>query len=276
LALRRFTKVLIAVALSLTVIGSMLVMLPAAVFANPPCGSTITASTTMTASIGPCAAGLKIGANGIVLNCAGFSISGGGAGIGIDLVGRSGVTVEHCKTSNFAEGIALAGSSNNILFANTGTCNKVYYYEVTDSNLNTLVDNSAGCPAAPLGAAGFYLSASSNNVFIDNTAVGTKGYGFYLFSSSGNNLVGNTANSNNVDGFALTAASKSNNLFTNTANSNLQYGYHDLSTGTGTKATGNIYNGDICGPTAATHNTVGGAIPPNVGVPPYLCTPQSP
>jgi len=273
----RFRKTLLAGVLLFTVLGSMLIFVPSPAFANPPCGSTILVSTTMTASIGPCPAGLKIGANGIVLNCAGFTINGvAGAAVGIDLAGRTGVTVEQCNVSNFVNGFELTGGSNNILFHNTGLCNTAFDFYLSDTSLNTLAYNTASCPAAPIANAGFYLTAASNNVFISNTADGIKGYGFYLVSSLTNRLLANTANSNGIDGFYLTPASKNNGLISNTANNNHQYGYKDVSVGAGTKGTGNTYNSDICGPTAATHDTLGGAIPPNVGVPPFLCTPQSP
>lgn len=73
---RRLTKINCVILLLATILGSTLAFLPAPVTATTiVCGSTITASTTLNADIGPCSSnGLTVGANNIVLNCAGYTI----------------------------------------------------------------------------------------------------------------------------------------------------------------------------------------------------------
>jgi len=159
-------------------------------------------------NIGPCPRdGLVIGANGVVLNCAGHSISARARNTeaGINLAGISGVTVENCNITGFQYGFLLTDSSNNTLTGNGA-------------------DGST--------SAGFFLDSSDNNTFMGNTA-------------NNNTLTMNTASSNGVDGFYLYGSSN-NTLTGNTANNNLDYGYYDSSTGTGTAGTANLYTGDVC------------------------------
>ena len=244
----RLTKTLFAILLSFTVLGSMLAFLPSPVFANPVCGATIPASTTMTASIGPCVgSGLIIGANNIVLNCAGFSITGSGTGVGITLSGRTGVTVENCKVTGFQNGFDLANSNSNVLILNTATCDKGDGFFLSRSSSNDLYYNTATCPTgvAPT-AKGFYLVSSNTNVLLSNKANGNT-YGIFLATSDTNQLIANTASSNTIDGFYLGATSHLNHITSDTANSNGQYGYFDASTlGPGTLGTWNYYFGDMC------------------------------
>jgi parallel beta-helix repeat protein len=132
-------------------------------------------------NIGPCPRdGLVIGANGVVLNCAGHSISARARNTeaGINLAGISGVTVENCNITGFQYGFLLTDSSNNTLTGNGA-------------------DGSA--------SAGFFLDSSDNNTFMGNTANGN-GEGFGLSSDvSGNTLSGNVANSNAEYGYIDTS-----------------------------------------------------------------------
>jgi parallel beta-helix repeat protein len=200
-------SILLSILVVLTVLGSTFAFSP--VFANPVCGATITANTTLTANIGPCSGtGLTIGKSGITLNCAGHTISGSGD-FGILLFGVSKVTVENCKVTGFLTGIAVEDGSSNTLTKNTANNNK----EVSGS-----------------GGDGFFLYDASSTTLSGNTANSNTVFGFELYDSSGNTLSGNTANSNGVDGFSLLRSSKSNTLTGNTANNNKQYGYLDTST----------------------------------------------
>lgn len=70
------------------------------------------------------------------------------------------------------------------------------------------------------------------------------------------------ANKNAYDGFYLDGSSNSNALSGNTANSKTQYGYQDLSTGSGTRGTANTYTGDIC-----MGNSIAGSTPSGRGAP---------
>ena len=158
----------------------------AAVAANPPCGCNIIQDTTLEADMTCEGTAITIGADNIVLDCAGRSITGTGIGSGIFLSGRTGVTIKNCVVTKFSNGINLASSSKNILTSNT-----------VSSNYN-----------------GIYLTTSSNyNTLTGNTASGNTG-GFGIFESTNNTLDGNIA-SNNMTGIGLVYLSNDNNITNN-------------------------------------------------------------
>jgi parallel beta-helix repeat protein len=276
--------------LLLVILGSSFAIVPAAVFAAPvACGSTITSSTTLKADIGPCpGAGIVIGKNGITLNCAGHVITGSNLAYGVDLTGRSGVTVKKCVVEDFDDGFYLSGSSNNKLVKNTAESDGDGFY-LFSSTWNMLTSNTAdgntyygfalsgSCSGNTLKSnvanqnndAGFILfELTASNKLIKNTADqnlggGSSGYGFEVEGSSGQKLTSNTADSNNY-GFYVTS-SMSNKLGSNLAYGNEVYGFFDDSTGSGTSGTANTYSPmDFCN-----SNGFGGAFP--IG----LCGPQT-
>jgi len=174
----------IVVLVLLTVLGSTLIFSLTPVFANPACGSTLTANTTLTGNIGPCEGnGLIIGADGITLNCAGHTISGRNhLNVGITLDGRTKVTVKNCKVTGFATGFYLIGSSSNTLTGDTST-NSIGFYLNNSSNKNTLRGNTANN-----NAYGFYIvgvfPGPSQNIFNRNTANKNVIYGYYDTTST--------------------------------------------------------------------------------------------
>ena len=119
------------------------------------CGDTVTSSYTMSADITDCPFyGLRIGAPGITLDCAGFTISGAGsntrAGIASDSNGVGGITVKNCNVEHFPTqaGISLFGDGNTIME-------------------NTILNVSAG-----IGISGY-----NDNMIIDNTVINSS-WGF--------------------------------------------------------------------------------------------------
>ena len=238
--------------LILTVLGSVLSAPP--VFANPACGATLNANTTLTANIGPCSGnGLIIGQNGITLNCAGHTISGqGNVNFGVFLNGVTNVTVKNCKATAFNDGFELVGSSSNTLTGNTATNNQNAGFDLSGSSSNTLTGNTANNDYlygfslesssngntltknhetvtvnynGPWsgGIAGFSVLSSSGNTLTANTATGNQGIGFEFSSSSGNTLAENTATGNYQGGFSFYMSCNGNTLTTNAATSNVGF-----------------------------------------------------
>ena len=68
---------------------------------SPVSAITITTDTTLTADH---FGNFTIGADGITLDCAGFSVIGSGAGTGIRVSGRRKVTVKNCVVTDFSRG----------------------------------------------------------------------------------------------------------------------------------------------------------------------------
>ncbi|MCA1683579.1 MAG: right-handed parallel beta-helix repeat-containing protein, partial [Actinobacteria bacterium] len=127
------------------------------VFASPAsanhvsCGSTITQSTTLHGNVGPCAEGITITANNIVLNLNGFTIFGvatQGEGPGITLDDVSGVTVRGGRVTQFDAGVYITGGGNNIV-----------------QGMN--VDDNIGPPSPSFGD-GIVIEASNNNTIRNN------------------------------------------------------------------------------------------------------------
>jgi len=138
--------------------------------------------------------GIVIERDNIVMNGAGYNITGGGNRIGITLANRSNVTVNNMNIIDFVVGIWLLDSSSG----------------------NTLSGNNA-----TENANGIWLDYSSNNVLSGNN-VGNNVEGIYLSSSSGNTLSGNTAVANSVAGIEL--SSSSNNSISGNNLTNSEFG----------------------------------------------------
>ncbi|MGD0477195.1 MAG: right-handed parallel beta-helix repeat-containing protein, partial [Nitrososphaerales archaeon] len=213
------------------------------------CGDTITENAILGADIGPCAGnGLVIGANGITLDCAGYTISAGASSTsnGIDLEGYTGVTVENCNVIGFYEGFYLGASPSNTLTGNTADSNHDGFRLDYSSSNNILTGNTAN----DNGFDGFNIVDSYSNILTGNTA-NDNGYdGFATWDSYSNTLTGNTADSNNYAGFHLYDYSSNtiggNTLSENTADDSTYYGYLDNSVGSGTSGTNNTYSTDEC------------------------------
>ena len=161
-----------------------------------------------------------ITANDIVLDGAGFTISGDRAGndYGIDATGRVGLTIKNLKITDFATGIILrSGSSNNIIKDNTVESNTdIGIYLVVDASNNVLTNNTVNSNLY----AGIMLNANANNNQITNNVVNLNLRGIHIASSSNNNILTNNAvNSNSNCGISLQSSS-SNQLTNNKAISN--------------------------------------------------------
>jgi parallel beta-helix repeat protein len=118
------------------------------------CGQEITANTTLTADL-VCTEGpaLIVTADNVVLDLAGFTITGHGAATaaspGILLRNVKGVTVQKGTIQHFGAGVAIAGGANNIV-------------------QNVTVQDNIGEPDGDFGD-GITLSATSGNRIIGNT-----------------------------------------------------------------------------------------------------------
>jgi len=100
----------------------------------------------------------------IVVDGAGYTLSGTGSGIGIDLSGRSNVSIRNMEIRTFYYGIYLYYSSNNCMSGNNITANNYY---------------------------GIWLYASSNYNSISGNNITNNSYGIGLSYSSGNSISGN-------------------------------------------------------------------------------------
>jgi parallel beta-helix repeat protein/surface protein len=209
------------------------------------CGDTINSNTTLTADLNCPADGLIIGADNITLDCAGRSIIGNGAGAGVSLYGRSGVTVKNCSISSFDSGIAIAFDSNNNTISNNTISSNTSYgiFLQSNSNNNSLTGNNislngVGILLASLSNSntvtgntvdssadtGIILSESSSNSITNNTASSNANYGVLLSTGSSNNTLDSNTASFSSGGIILDSGSSNNTVTNNTTNSNYGYG----------------------------------------------------
>jgi len=181
------------------------------------------ADTTLDSDLTCSGNGLVIVTDGITLDCNGRSVTGSGFGgghFGIELVGRTGVTVKNCHVTAFGEGFFLQGSSGNTLKGNTANGNSRGFHLISGSSSNTLEGNTANGNFD----IGFVLSSeSSGNTLKGNTANGNFDIGIHLKDAFGNTLEGNKANENSR-GFHLIRSS-GNTLAGNKGNDNSDVGF---------------------------------------------------
>jgi Right handed beta helix region len=104
--------------LSLLVLLAATIVVPianATTASSPACGDIVTADVTLTKSLKDCASGLVVGADNVTIDLNGYAIKGlaNGTGTGIDVTGRTGVTVKNGKITDFGDGVRLFNSSSS-------------------------------------------------------------------------------------------------------------------------------------------------------------------
>jgi parallel beta-helix repeat protein len=242
------------VALVPFVLGTVLASTASA--AHVACGATITQSTTLDSDVGPCTGtGIIIGANNITLDLGGRTIfarapqTGEGAGIlvqnrtnvtvrngrvimfdaGVVLAGGSGHTITNIVTqdnigtaeTNFGDGIALFGSSNNIVRRNRAQHNGPYSgISLVGNSDNNLVDNNT------VQGNDIQLSAGT----MDDVGIRVEGRGADNNTVSNNKVEGNGLDGIQVTGYPAGVQNTGNVLRGNTVRGN---GFHTKTHRTG-------------------------------------------
>jgi len=199
-------------------------------FVAATCGATITADTTQTAGITDCDAstGITIGANNIVLDCAGYTVDGMDelGTIGILASGRNNITIKNCVITDWVQGISLNNANSSLVQNNTLTSNTNFGVRIqSTADHNIIRDNIANSNTNGVSSGtGFSVVLSTNNTFINNTANSNLAIGFVI-GSGANNLTNNTANSNTQQGFSISGTASNLTILANiTAKSNTQNG----------------------------------------------------
>jgi parallel beta-helix repeat protein len=187
--------------------------------------------------------GIVIDNNYITLDGNGHTITGTGAGDGVYLSGRTGVTIKNLNVKQFSYGINLYQSSSNTLINNSASNNTVginlyssggntltnnsAYIQVAYSNNSTLTGNTASYIQVAYSnnstltgntASYIQLAYSNNSTLTGNTALNNNYYGIFIFYSDNNTLIDNTV-SNNSGGIYIYASSN-NTLTGNTISNN--------------------------------------------------------
>jgi len=139
----------------------------------------------------------------IVLDGAGYTLQGTGRfdSRGIDLSGRSNVTIENMQIKSFAYVIRLYYSSNNIIVGNN-IKNNWGGIELYSSSNNAIAGNNIKNNEWD----GIYLTYSYYNIISGNNITENLA-GIYLKCSSKNGIVGNNITENNDNGILFNCSS---------------------------------------------------------------------
>ncbi len=205
---------------------------------------------------------VKIITSNVVFDCNGFNITNNGTSpypdnaLGVQLNGSlTNVTVKNCRISGYSAGIYVYNSSGNQLINNTEFNNSEGVHislSYSDNvSLNTAYNNSAGIDingssqfilvrdsrAYNNSQAGFYLTGTSINQFVNNTAYNNT-HGFQLSDTVSCLFENNTALTNTVNGFHLIGSSY-NNFTTNNATGNLNDGFYMIASSNSSRFIGN-------------------------------------
>ena len=164
---------------------------------------------------------IMVGANGVTLDCDGFTVSGTGSGNGIELTSRSGVTVKNCNVEGFRRGFRISDSSNNTFTENVSGNNGRHGFRMANSSNNTFTENIS----ENNDAMGFLLfDNSDNNTFTLNISENNGEFGFGTTGSDNNTFTQNISKNNILRGFSLFRSD--NNTFTeNTSSGNGDIGF---------------------------------------------------
>lgn len=187
------------------------------------CGDIVTTDVTLSESLEGCSTGLVIGADNITIDLNGYAIKGLGtdAGVGIEAVERSGVTVKNGSIRNFAVGVrfhltasstvhdlAIRQTQSGIVVSGIEAeshSNQVRTNRVTDSETGITIFSAASSRVVGnklIGLAGVGIlcrNTFSDDVQIEgNRSVGNE-YGIAVFSC-GAALLDNVASDNEFDG----------------------------------------------------------------------------
>ncbi|MGD0979678.1 MAG: NosD domain-containing protein [Candidatus Bathyarchaeia archaeon] len=129
--------------------------------------------------------------NNIVIDGAGHTVLWAGMEYysrsdGIDLAGRSNVTVKNLNVMKFQDGIRLSSSSYNTISGNKMTNNNDGI-DLEGSSYNVISGNNMTS-----NTVGIYIEFSSGNIISGNNIASDDFFGMVLDSSSNNNIRGNT------------------------------------------------------------------------------------
>jgi parallel beta-helix repeat protein len=186
------------------------------------CGALLTESLTLDQDLICAGTALKVAADGITVDLNGHSLRGTGSGFGIDLSGRSDVSVVNGTIKNFADGIEISHADTSSMegLTVTGNFNGVYadfshglsiHDNVISGNDNVgivlffaatsakVVDNRV----SKNGSDGIYLgSANDAGYYRGNRVNDNGGFGFQSHQST-STLVENTFSGNGLGGVRI-------------------------------------------------------------------------
>ena len=194
----------------------------------------ITSNTTLINNVSATATCITVGANNIVLDCNGYSITwdtgAGNSASAVLVENMSNITVKNCVLrdlsvhSNRSVGINLTNTNLSLLLNNTiqtnGTTHNYGLILQNNSNNNTVTNNTIRTNGTTDNYGIHILTNSHNNTLFNNT-ITTNGTGqndaIRIDTNSNNNtVVNNTLATVSSSSYAVFILSSSDNVFVNT------------------------------------------------------------
>lgn len=214
-------------------LGCLLILAGPSVTADDLCGATIAEDLKLHHDLTCTGAGLIVGADGIRINLNGHTISGSGTDAGIDVVGRTDISIRGGTIRNFAVAVRVNTSSDLVIshteFVENGEGIDLQAGSVANTiKQNYFRDNST--------RAIMLRSSSSDNDIKHNTFTGNR-VGILVFGGVDNVLRKNIVSGSTVAGIRLNVIATGNLITHNLVSSNVA-GVEFLVTPTGS-ATGN-------------------------------------
>jgi cysteine-rich repeat protein/parallel beta-helix repeat protein len=200
------------------------------------CGDTVTSSYNLNGNMNCVGNALVIGANGITLNCKGYTISGNGGGYGVYVAAKGNVIIKNCKINSFETGVWPSGSynvevnnvsvSNCVVFGvNVDVSSDIKLYNVNlsynhaglgasgcfsvinatlnnNNQIGIVTDGGQGCTVliknveVSYNQAGISLYHFDNTLFSNVTVIGNGQFGIILNDANGN-IIENSYIANN-------------------------------------------------------------------------------
>lgn len=128
--------------------------------------------------------------DGITLDGGGFEVSGASPDPGVSLGNREDVTIRNLKITGCGAAIQIVSSENITVTGNTLE-NNSYGIFLSDSSRNEVIDNTA----SSCGSAGIWLQTGSNGNDLIKNAISGSWYGIYVQGSRDNAATENTVSS---------------------------------------------------------------------------------
>jgi parallel beta-helix repeat protein len=174
---------------------------------------TILSDTVLTADLSFDSGGIIIGADNIMLDLGGHTITGPGKGpwiwpepalssVGIQLTDRKGITIKNGQVRDFATGLLIENSEGTVVQDVTTSSNHYGIY-LWSSGGNHLMRNNITSNVYGLHLMGARENRITENHVFQNHHGSPGGYGINLIASSKNILTENTIDSNQSQGIWL-------------------------------------------------------------------------
>ena len=170
----------------------------------------------LTGDISSSSDGIILERNNTVIDGDKHTVKGSGEGNGIDLTGRSGVTVENTAINNFHYGLCLSNTQKAALSRNNIT-NNDHGIHLDFSSNNLVRGNNVNAN----NLSGIYLYFSADNDVCGNNVTANPFYGgIYLYSSTNNIICANNVTANKGSGISLQVGCSNNSISENNITNN--------------------------------------------------------